>query len=71
MASATALPIKTIAFTAAVVVSVGASKINLPNLIIHTFTGPGKYSRIAALALVLANLKNLPGAWHVGSSPDP
>ncbi|KUJ11908.1 uncharacterized protein LY89DRAFT_653422 [Mollisia scopiformis] len=64
MASASSLPIKLIAFTTALVLGASASRINLRTLIINTFTGPGMYSRIAAALLVLANLKNVPWAWH-------
>lgn len=65
MASATRLPLKSILFTTAIVASTGASRINLRNLLIRTFTGPGSYSRIAAILIVLVNLKNVPGTWHV------
>jgi len=65
MASATRLPLKSILFTTAIVASTGASRVNLRNLLIRTFTGPGSYSRIAAILIVLANLKNVPGTWHV------
>jgi hypothetical protein len=56
---------KSIAFTTALALSFAASHVNLRSLIITTFTGPGRYSRIAALAIILANLKNVPFAWHV------
>ena len=69
MASATRLPLKSLAFTTALVLSAGASRVNLRNLIINTFTGPGSYSRLAAVLLVLANLKNVPFAWHVRIAP--
>lgn len=68
MASATRLPLKSIAFTTALVVAAGSSRINLRALLTSTFTGPGSYSRIAALLVVVANLKNVPFAWHVSSS---
>ncbi|KAH6722551.1 hypothetical protein BKA61DRAFT_592814 [Leptodontidium sp. MPI-SDFR-AT-0119] len=64
MASATRLPLKSIAFTTALVVSAGASKVSFRNLAINTFTGPGSYSRMVAVLLVLANIKNVPFAWH-------
>ncbi|KAF8851908.1 hypothetical protein BDZ45DRAFT_678732 [Acephala macrosclerotiorum] len=64
MASATRLPVKSIALSTAIVLAAGSSRLNLRNLIINTFTGPGSYSRIAAALLVLANLKNVPWAWH-------
>lgn len=65
MASASRLPLKSIAFSAAVVVAASASKINLRKIITNTLTGPGMYSRIVAVVVVLANLKNVPWAWHV------
>ncbi|ESZ91385.1 hypothetical protein SBOR_8237 [Sclerotinia borealis F-4128] len=65
MASATRLPLKSILFTTAVVAAAGASHVNLQNLLVDTFTGPGSYSRIAATVVILANLKSLPGVWHI------
>jgi hypothetical protein len=65
MASATSLPLKSIAFTTALVVTAGTSRLNIQSLLVKTFTGPGSYSRIAVLAVILANLKNLPWVWHV------
>ncbi|KAK0106929.1 hypothetical protein ONS95_003645 [Cadophora gregata] len=64
MASATRLPLKSIAFTTALVVSAGASRVSFKQLALTTFTGPGSYSRIVAALIVLANLKNVPFAWH-------
>ncbi|KAG4434676.1 hypothetical protein IFR05_009851 [Cadophora sp. M221] len=64
MASATRLPLKSIAFTTAIVVSAGASRVSFRNLAISTFTGPGSYSRIVAFLIVVANIKNVPFAWH-------
>ncbi|KAG4033497.1 hypothetical protein MFRU_004g00050 [Monilinia fructicola] len=64
MASATRLPLKSIALTTAVVVAAGASHVNIQKLLVDTFTGPGSYSRIAATVVILANLKSLPGVWH-------
>lgn len=71
MASATRLPLKSIAFTTAVVVAAGASKVSFKNLAVSTFTGPGSYSRIVATLIVLANLKNGPFVWHVCNLPSP
>jgi hypothetical protein len=67
MASATRLPIKSIVFTTALVAAAGASHVNIQKLLTDAFTGPGSYSRIAATVVLLANLKNLPGVWHVCS----
>ncbi|KAH7407912.1 hypothetical protein BKA64DRAFT_721658 [Cadophora sp. MPI-SDFR-AT-0126] len=64
MASATRLPLRTIAFTTALVISAGASRVSFRKLALSTFTGPGSYSRIVAALIVLANLKNVPFAWH-------
>ncbi|RDW58050.1 hypothetical protein BP6252_13461 [Coleophoma cylindrospora] len=64
MASATQLPLKSITFTTALLVAAGLSRVNIHKLLVGTFTGPGSYSRIAILAVVLANLKNVPYAWH-------
>ncbi|CZT09280.1 uncharacterized protein RCO7_04101 [Rhynchosporium graminicola] len=64
MASANRLPLKSIAFTSAIVVAAGASKVSFRNLLTSTFTGPGSYSRILAALIVLANIKNVPFAWH-------
>lgn len=67
MASATRLPLKSIAFTTAVVAAAGISHVNIQKLLSDVFTGPGSYSRIAATVVILANLKSLPGVWHVCS----
>lgn len=67
MASAARIPLKTVLFTATLALGVSASRVNLRDFLIRTFTGPGSYSRIIAATLVLANLKNVPFAWHVGS----
>ena len=69
MASATRLPLKPIAVSAAVVFTVIASRANLYKHLLNTVTGPGKYSRIFAITLILANLKNAPFAWHASSPP--
>ncbi len=65
MAGATKISIRTVAALAAVSVVFGASKVNLKSLVLGTVTGPGNVSRILALVVVLANLKNLPFVWHV------
>lgn len=67
MASATRLPLKSIGFAILIIGSAGASRTNLRNLLTRTFTGPGKYSRIAAALLLLLNLKSLPFVWHVSA----
>lgn len=68
MASATRLPMKRIAAVGTVALTIGAWK-SRP-LITSFLTGPGNYSRILALLVVLANYKNFPGMWHVcGLSP--
>ncbi|KAH8685907.1 hypothetical protein BGZ60DRAFT_441307 [Tricladium varicosporioides] len=64
MASATRLPLKSVLFTATLVVGVGASRLHLRTILRNTFTGPGKYSRIAAVLVILANFKNVPYVWH-------
>lgn len=43
----------------------GAYKFDLTEVIKTFFTGPGKYSRIIALSLVLFNWKSLPFNWTV------
>jgi len=65
MAGATKISIRTVAALAAVSVVFGVSKVNLKSLVLNTVTGPGNASRIIALVVVLANLKNLPFVWHV------
>ncbi|TEY84273.1 hypothetical protein BOTCAL_0018g00500 [Botryotinia calthae] len=64
MASATRLPLKSIAFTTAVAAAAGIAHVNIQKLLSDVFTGPGSYSRIAATVVILANLKSLPGVWH-------
>ena len=68
MASATRYPIKTVGFTAAVLIAAGASRVNVKKLLESTFTGPGSYSRVVAAVVILFNLKNAPWAWHVSLS---
>jgi hypothetical protein len=65
MAGATKISIRTVAALAVVGVGFGVSKANLKSLVLNTVTGPGNVSRIIALVVVLANLKNLPFMWHV------
>ncbi len=65
MASSTRLPMKTILLTTTLVAGASISRLNLKSLLLSTFTGPGSYSRILVTAIVLANLKNVPFAWHV------
>jgi hypothetical protein len=67
MAGATKISVRTVAALVAVGVGYGASKVNLKALLLQTITGPGSGSRIIALAVVLANLKNLPFVWHVSA----
>ncbi|KAK6584033.1 hypothetical protein PZA11_003763 [Diplocarpon coronariae] len=69
MASASSLPLKSIAFTTALVVGAGASQISIRRFLANTFTGPGSYSRMLATLIVLLNLKNAPFAWHVRLPP--
>ncbi|RQM05610.1 hypothetical protein DH86_00001652 [Scytalidium sp. 3C] len=64
MASAAALPLRTLTFTAALVVVAGASRLPVRGLLEQWYTGPGKYSRIAATLIILLNIKNFPGMWH-------
>ncbi|KAH8596376.1 hypothetical protein B0O99DRAFT_570506 [Bisporella sp. PMI_857] len=64
MASAIALPLKTIAGVSALAITIAGSKVNFRRLIHDFVTGPGNKSRIAALLLVLANIKNIPFVWH-------
>ena len=70
MASATKLPLKSMVLASSVAIPIvlgaSASRVNLRNLVIRTFTGPGSYSRVVAAILILTNLKNVPFAWHVG-----
>lgn len=65
MASATSLPVKSIAFTTSLLAGVTASRVDLQKLVVSNFTGPGSKSRIFAALVILANLKNVPSAWHV------
>jgi hypothetical protein len=68
MASATRLPLKSILLTASIILGVGATRPTAKKAMLSIFTGPGKYSRIAAFLIVLANLKNFPFVWHVCST---
>jgi hypothetical protein len=65
MASASRLPLKSLAFTTTLVLALGISRTNILNVLLNTFTGPGRYRRIAVTVILLANLKNLPFGWHV------
>jgi len=67
MASAARLPLKRIATVGIVALTIGAWK-SRP-LVVRFLTGPGSYSRIIALLVVLANYKNFPGVWHVCIPP--
>ncbi|KAG9235057.1 hypothetical protein BJ875DRAFT_283722 [Amylocarpus encephaloides] len=64
MASASALPLKSILFTASIVAGVGVSRVSLRDLLLKTVAGPGKYKRITILLVILANWKNVPWVWH-------
>ncbi|TVY82574.1 Uncharacterized protein LSUE1_G002062 [Lachnellula suecica] len=64
MASATNVPIKSILFTTALGVGIGASRVNLQSTLTSFLTGPGRNSRIIAAAILLANIKNVPFVWH-------
>lgn len=64
MASATSLPLKSIAFSVSLILGTAASRVNLRNLLVSTFTGPGSKSRTFAVLVILANLKNVPFGWH-------
>ncbi|OBT72003.1 hypothetical protein VF21_08585 [Pseudogymnoascus sp. 05NY08] len=61
--SASRLPLGSIAAVMAAALSVGAWK-SRP-FVTKFLTGPGNYSRILALAVVLANYKNFPFVWHI------
>jgi hypothetical protein len=61
--SASRLPLRSITAVLAAALSVGAWK-SKP-FVAKFFTGPGNYSRILALSIVLANYKNFPFVWHV------
>ena len=61
--SASRLPLKSITAVLSVALSIGAWK-SRP-FALSFLTGPGSYSRILALFVVLANYKNFPGVWHV------
>ncbi|KAI9734037.1 MAG: hypothetical protein M1818_006975 [Claussenomyces sp. TS43310] len=65
MASASRLPIKAIAGVTALGLALGAAKVDLKSLLLGVVTGPGNYSRILAIVVVLANTKSLPFVWHV------
>lgn len=61
------LPVKWILAVCGVAASFGAWKSRwLP---VRFVTGPGSFSRILALVVVLANYKNFPFVWHVRASP--
>lgn len=69
MASAAASANKVIRVAGPVLVpaiAYGAYKGNALGLLESFFTGPGRTSRIIALAVVLYNWKSLPLAWTVG-----
>jgi hypothetical protein len=63
MASATRLPVRSI--TAVISGALVLSAYKSQPLMVKFVTGPGNWSRILALAVVLANAKILPGVWHV------
>lgn len=67
--SASRLPLRSIAAVLAAALSVGAWKTK--PFVASFLTGPGSYSRILALAVVLANYKNFPFVWHVRLPPPP
>ncbi|RDL37485.1 Thioesterase ester dehydrase-isomerase [Venustampulla echinocandica] len=64
MASATRLPLKSILLATSLVLGVSASRIQLRSAVLNTLTGPGKYSRIAVILVIFANIKNVPFVWH-------
>ncbi|RFU28535.1 hypothetical protein B7463_g7803, partial [Scytalidium lignicola] len=64
MASAAALPLKTMTFLAALGTAAGVSRLELRALVEKMYTGPGKYSRMLMTLFILGNIKNLPGMWH-------
>jgi hypothetical protein len=68
MAGATKISVRTVAALVAVGVGFSVTRVNVKALLLKTLTGPGSVSRIIALAVVLANLKNLPFVWHVCAS---
>lgn len=55
---------KSIVFTITLSLGTAASRVHLRNFVVNTFTGPGSKSRTFALLLIVANLKNVPFAWH-------
>ncbi|KAN0108486.1 hypothetical protein V8E51_008228 [Hyaloscypha variabilis] len=61
MASGARLPLRSLAFTGALALSVVASRMSIRNALLNTFTGP---SRVLAALFILANIKNVPFAWH-------
>jgi hypothetical protein len=65
MASGARLPLRSLAFTGALALSVVASRMSIRNALLNTFTGP---SRVLAALFILANIKNVPFAWHVSGS---
>lgn len=65
MASAASLPLKSIGFVSTILMAAGGSRIQFRDLLVRTFTGPGRNSRIAIIALVLANVKSLPFVWTI------
>ncbi len=52
-------------YLSAGVVALGYGLYQSRNAIIGIFMGPGKYSRIALLLVILANYKSIPFMWHV------
>ena len=70
MASATAIniktvPTKTIGALLVAGAGYGLSRLDVRSTFLNVFTGPGSTSRIIAIVIVLANIKNFPYVWHV------
>ncbi|RKF77869.1 4-hydroxybenzoyl-CoA thioesterase [Golovinomyces cichoracearum] len=59
------LPLKVIVFLMSWIAVFGTSHPKIPQFITSIFSGPGSYSRILVVVLLIVNLKNFPLIWHL------
>lgn len=59
------LPVKLVLFVLTWVLFYSASRLNIPRLLKNVVSGPGSYSRIVVILLLIFNLKNFPLIWHL------
>ncbi|KAI6248330.1 putative thioesterase atnL [Erysiphe necator] len=59
------LPVKLVLFVLTWALFYSASRLNIPRILKHVVSGPGSYSRIAVILLLIINLKNFPLIWHL------